>query len=975
MSHPLNQNLIHILEKYVFYLENHTDIHKLFRIKKALESLMVFKENIYNVEDVKQIKGVGNTTYLILKEYCDTGKVSYIENEKKNPLYTLCEVYGIGAKKAKELISKNITSISDLYKNQDLLNNVQKTGLQYYDEIKEKIPRSEIDLYKKIFTKIFDEINDGFSDFEIVGSYRRGAEQSGDIDFIITNKKNDFKIFDKFLDILKKKNYIIEFLSRGSVKSLTIAKLPGKIARRLDFLYSPPNEFSYAILYFTGSKYFNTAMRQRALDLGFSLNEHRLINKETKEVVCLDMKTEKHIFNFLGMKFKEPYERINANSIELLDNTDKQETFKIKKRKTLKKKQSNICFDRLIHFQNTGISYLNTLSIIEIEEMIDFANKKYHNSESIISDELYDLLFDYLKEKKPTSKLVSNVGATSEKNKSLLPYHMASMNKIKPDTKALSKWLSTYNSGCMITTKLDGVSGLYTTENLDGVPKLYTRGNGKYGQDVSHLIPYLNLPKQKNIVVRGEFIISKQVFDEKYKGEFSNPRNLVSGLVNSQKSGQEKYPDISFIVYEVIQPKMKPSEQVNFANNNGFVFCKNMYNSIVSNETLSELLIDWRQNYDYQIDGLVVTDNKIYPRVDKNPDHAFAFKMVLQDQIAEAKVVGVLWSASKDGYLKPRIKIEPIVLCGVDIEYATGFNGKFIRDNRINIGSIVKLVRSGDVIPHIIEVVQPSKYPNLPDIEYDWTESGVDIIVKDKSTNQEVLEKNLVLFFKTIEAEGVSDGTIKRLIKSGYNSIPKILSMNVEDFMKLDGFKEKKSTKTYESIQNAIKKNTLEDLMCASNIFGRGLGPKRLSLILETYPDILTTDVSNKDKVSMITEIKGMSSKTAELFVVNIEPFVVFMKEANLLHKIKELQEKKKIVNTGHTLYGKKIVMSGFRDKDLIKFIKNIGGINENQITKDTFALIIKDLELDGSKKTAAIKQNIPIYSIDNFINKFVKSN
>ena len=205
MSHPLNQNLIHILEKYVFYLENHTDIHKLFRIKKALESLMVFKENIYNVEDVKQIKGVGNTTYLILKEYCDTGKVGYIENEKKNPLYTLCEVYGIGAKKAKELISKNITSISDLYKNQDLLNNVQKTGLQYYDEIKEKIPRSEIDLYKKIFTKIFDEINDGFSNFEIVGSYRRGAEQSGDIDFIITNKKNDFKIFDKFLDILKKK--------------------------------------------------------------------------------------------------------------------------------------------------------------------------------------------------------------------------------------------------------------------------------------------------------------------------------------------------------------------------------------------------------------------------------------------------------------------------------------------------------------------------------------------------------------------------------------------------------------------------------------------------------------------------------------------------------------------------------------------------------------------------------------------------
>ena len=193
MSYPLNQDLIHILEKYVFYLEKHSDNHKLFKIKKALESLMVFKENIYNIEDVKQIKGVGNTTYLILKEYCETGKIEYIENEKKNPLYTLCDVYGIGTKKAKELISKNITSISCLKKNQDQLNNVQKIGLKYYEQINEKIPREEIDLYKKIFTELFDKINDGYSSFEIVGSYRRGAKQSGDIDFIITNQNNNYK--------------------------------------------------------------------------------------------------------------------------------------------------------------------------------------------------------------------------------------------------------------------------------------------------------------------------------------------------------------------------------------------------------------------------------------------------------------------------------------------------------------------------------------------------------------------------------------------------------------------------------------------------------------------------------------------------------------------------------------------------------------------------------------------------------------
>ena len=234
-----------------------------------------------------------------------------------------------------------------------------------------------------------------------------------------------------------------------------------------------------------------------------------------------------------------------------------------------------------------------------------------------------------------------------------------------------------------------------------------------------------------------------------------------------------------------------------------------------------------------------------------------------------------------------------------------------------------------------------------------------------------------VIDFKIFDTEYSKNVKIKQKIENSWSEIV----LPLKSHTSLNGallylwIKEKKSTKTYESIQNAIKKNTLEDLMCASNIFGRGLGPKRLSLILETYPDILTNDVSNKDKVGMITEIKGMSTKTAELFVTNIEPFVCFIKEANLSYKIQEVQENKQVINTYHLLYGKKIVMSGFRDKELMGFIKKVGGINENQITKDTFALIIKDLELEGSKKNTAIKQNIPIYSITDFIVKFIKSN
>ena len=89
-----------------------------------------------------------------------------------------------------------------------------------------------------------------------------------------------------------------------------------------------------------------------------------------------------------------------------------------------------------------------------------------------------------------------------EKNDAELPYFMGSMDKIKPDTGILPRWKTKYEGPYVISGKLNGVSGLYTTEGDE--PKLYTRGDGHMGQDVSHLIPYLDLPKTPGIVIRGE---------------------------------------------------------------------------------------------------------------------------------------------------------------------------------------------------------------------------------------------------------------------------------------------------------------------------------------------------------------------------------------------------------------------------------------------------------------------------------------
>ena len=160
-----------------------------------------------------------------------------------------------------------------------------------------------------------------------------------------------------------------------------------------------------------------------------------------------------------------------------------------------------------------------------------------------------------------------------------------------------------------------------------------------------------------------------------------------------------------------------------------------------------------------------------YNRITGNPLHAFAFKMIISEQIAEAKVVNVLWTPSKDGYLKPRVQIEPITLGGVKIEYATGFNAKFIVDNNIGLGALITIIRSGDVIPHILSVVVPSDKPMLPTVPYEWNDSHVDFILTDISDDKIVKEKNITGFFKIIGVDGLGPGNVKRIINSGYDSI------------------------------------------------------------------------------------------------------------------------------------------------------------------------------------------------------------
>lgn len=1015
----LNESLIEIMEQLSSIMQKQGEPFRAKAYQKAQETIMTFPNDIYDVEVLKGQPGIGDTILEKCKEFASTGTLQILEREKTNPVNILAEVYGIGPKKAKDLVDAGITNIDDLRKMQDIhLNDVQKIGLKYYEDILKRIPRSEIVLYEKVFQKVFEKVfyKDLMdSEFSIVGSYRRGASTSGDIDVIITSKNAD--VFIRFIDALIQEKIIVEVLSRGSTKCLVIGTLPNasltftsnKFAyRRIDFLYAVKEEYPFSLLYFTGSKIFNTVMRHQALSLGFTMNEHglyKIIEKKKGPKVDKIFLEEKDIFDYLNMEYKTPIERIDGRAV-ILKNVGTSVinmTLKPKKiasipsKKNVSKKNSiknelkseiNKMFIPILHdFQKNGIPILKKLQENELNLLLKEANHAYHNKTPIMTDNEFDILKEYVVERFPMSVEATKVGAPSVKNKVELPYEMPSMDKIKPDTNALTLWKERFKGDYVVSCKLDGVSGLYCLKP-NNVRKLYTRGDGKIGQDISHLIPYLRLPKTEvgndSIVIRGELVMTKKVFEEKYKHDFANPRNLVAGIIN-HKNVDKKVVDLCFVAYEVLRPILKPSEQMNFLKSLHLDLECVPYqlntNSSLTNEFLSSLLKEWRSSCSYEIDGLIVTNNQVYPRKTGNPEHSFAFKMVLSEQIAEAKVVDVLWTPSKDGYLKPRVQIEPIYLGGVKIEYATGFNAAFIESGKIGVGAIIELIRSGDVIPYIKKVIVPATTAKLPLLSlYEWNETHVDIVLKDAGEDETVREKNITGFFRGIGVEGLSSGNVMRLINAGFSSVETILSLNIDDFLKVEGFQMKLATKIYEGIRNALEKASLVQIMSASNIFGRGFSEKRLELILEALPDIIISKDTLEKKVELVKNIKGMAEKTAESFVTKIPDFIAFLEKCGpdlLNKKMKNFLGVKPLVkDTLHPLFGKTVVITGFRDALLQETLLTLGAKLGSSVSKNTFIVVIKDgldssLEKSG-KMLDAEKLSIPVLNISKFKEKYL---
>ena len=287
---------------------------------KVIDSLEIFEGTINNMDDLKNINGIGDKINAKIKELIETGKIMAVENALNDPRFSLQKklgkLYGVGPVKINELMNK-INSFEELYEHPELLNEKQKIGLKYYNDMNLRIPMSEGKKHYKIIDKIFKKVYKDI-EFELVGSYRRKNKDMGDIDILIKNRDDlDIKTL---ISELTNGGYIIETLASGKSKFMGLCKLSPELpARRIDILIADPSYYYFALLYFTGSYSFNIYMRKIALEKGYSLSEYGIKNNTDKKFIDTTdlINSEEDIFKFLQIPYILPNKR---NTIDILFN-------------------------------------------------------------------------------------------------------------------------------------------------------------------------------------------------------------------------------------------------------------------------------------------------------------------------------------------------------------------------------------------------------------------------------------------------------------------------------------------------------------------------------------------------------------------------------------------------------------------------------------------------------------------------------
>jgi len=651
---------------------------------------------------------------------------------------------------------------------------------------------------------------------------------------------------------------------------------------------------------------------------------------------------------------------------------------------------------------------------IEIKKL----NKAYRDGNTQITDSEYDRLVETVKLINPeneifTSGVIETEDDINPDRKDTLKYPMFSLDK-EHYIEDIHKWLNNkglpLNTLLVITSKYDGIS-ILKNEKTELV---WTRGDGVVGETMHE--HYKKLGEKKSNIefyTIGEMLIPKPVFASRtyYRenGEaFKNARNMIAGLKNNDRVSEDlKYANhVRYGLADDDFTKNK-SEQLDFlAKELHIIPYKIVPADKLNINDLNDLFIEWGKEYD--IDGLVfdIDDKNIRKSLGRgtnnNVAYAKAFKNPEWSIVNEPEYRGIEWNLSKTKAIKPVVLLEPFDVEGVTISRVTGYNAKFIMDNMIGEGSILKVIRSGGVIPKIIGVVKngilalPTVCPSCGS-NLEWNENNVDLVCNNTNCGEVKFQK-LAFFFVRFKIEGFAEKTIKKFYDAGYDTVGKILSMNTSNIQSLEGMGNLSATKILKEFSEKIKTAPFEVIGHASGCF-ENIGSRKLKMIVDGAKEIVTDsiDFSNFQKsfkdmnflllenmlnyakvkktvIDNLNTISGMSTKTSENFLTGLLCFGKFMSDLDVQiseePKIKKEEPKINNINMKSIdLTGREFVFTGFRDAELKSFIESCGGVVKDDFRKSTTDLLTKNEDSTSAKAKKAQAQGAKVTQVDTFKN------
>lgn len=646
-------------------------------------------------------------------------------------------------------------------------------------------------------------------------------------------------------------------------------------------------------------------------------------------------------------------------------------------------------------------------STSRMKELVALLNKAsevyYQGKDDIMSNFEYDHLYEELEKLEKDTGMVLAGSPTARVGYEVLsalpkethPSPMLSLDKTK-ETDQLVSWLGSKEG--LLSWKMDGLTIVLAYE--DGkLVKAVTRGNGQVGEVITNNakvfknIP-LEIPCKSHLVLRGEAVISyseferiNQLLDE--EEQYKNPRNLCSGSVRQLNNEITAKRNVEFYAFALVE-----ADGLDFGNSqeNKMKFLKGQGFDIVEYKMVNAgNIVDtvkWFQDKitsnDFPSDGLVLIYEDIaygdsLGRTAKFPRNSIAFKWA--DEIADTKLLGIEWSASRTGLINPIAIFEPVELEGTTVSRASVHNLSIMEQLQLGEGDIIQVYKANMIIPQIAQnltrssnIKVPSECPVCGKKTFVHEENGVKVLVCE---NEECLAKKIksISHFVSRDAmniDGMSEATIEKLVEKGLlHGLAGLftLSKYKDEITEMEGFGKRSFEKLVQAAENA-KKTTVARFVYSLGIPNIGLSNAKMVC---KYMDNDFERVRHASKEELV-EIDGIGEIIAESFANFFEEpgnnkIVDDLLEVIEFEKEETNPEEEDMAGINFVITGK---VNIFANRNSVKeIIEARGGKVTGSVTSKTNFLINNDVLSNSSKNKKAKELDIPIITEEEFIKKF----